>query len=178
MKAELHKVEKEDDSIQVLILDLITKLRITKLVMGITFMRSSSSSSSWKSKSAISGSFYVYQNKPDFCEFYIICGGKMVMLKRENDANNNIKSWIGKMFHDPGRSLDRSSSSNDDSTGSGSPWDKNLQEMESYFQQLLSLNLEEDDVEETEEDDDEEEEVEVALNVLQHMVRAYRNVRR
>ena len=82
------------------------------------------------------------------------------------------------MFHDPGRSLDRSSSSNDDSTGSGSPWDKNLQEMESYFQQLLSLNLEEDDVEETEEDDDEEEEVEVALNVLQHMVRAYRNVRR
>ncbi|WZZ12587.1 hypothetical protein YC2023_105676 [Brassica napus] len=167
VKAELLKVENQDDFIPTLILDLISKLKITKLVMGITFMRSSSSSSSWKSKSAISGSFYVYQNKPDFCEFYIICGGKMVMLKRENDVNNNMRSWIGKMFHDPGRSLDRSSSSNDDSTGSGSPWDKNLQEMESYFQQLLSLNLEEDDVEETEEDDDEEEGV--ALNVLQHM---------
>ncbi|KAH0908964.1 hypothetical protein HID58_032285 [Brassica napus] len=145
VKAELLKVENQDDFIPTLILDLISKLKITKLVMGITFMRSSSSSSSWKSKSAISGSFYVYQNKPDFCEFYIICGGKMVMLKRENDVNNNMRSWIGKMFHDPGRSLDRSSSSNDDSTGSGSPWDKNLQEMESYFQQLLSLNLEEDD---------------------------------
>ena len=178
MKAELLKVENQDDSIQMLILDLISSLKITKLVMGITFMRSSSSSSSWKSKSAISGSFYVYQNKPDFCEFYIICGGKMVMLKRENDANNNIKSWIGKMFHDPGRNLDRSSSGNDDdSAGRGSPWDKNLQEMESYFQQLLSLNLEEDDVEETEEDDNEEE-VEVTLNVLQHMVREYSNVRR
>ncbi|KAF8091195.1 hypothetical protein N665_0451s0008 [Sinapis alba] len=166
VKAELLKVEKQDDSIQVLIVDLISKLKITKLVMGITFMRSSSSSSSWKSKSAISGSFYVYQNKPEFCEFYIICGGKMVMLKRENDANNNIRSWIGKMFHDPGRNLDRSSSSNDDSTGSGSPWDKNLQEMESYFQQLLSLNLEEGDVEETEEEDDDEE---VTLDMLQHM---------
>lgn len=89
------------------------------------------------------------------------------MLKRENDVNNNIRSWIGKMFHDPERNLDRSSSSNDSSTSSGSPWDKNLQEMESYFQQLLSLNLEEDDVEETEEEDEEE----VALDVLQHMVR-------
>ncbi|KAF8081976.1 hypothetical protein N665_0854s0013 [Sinapis alba] len=161
VKAELHKVEKQDDSIQVLILDLISKLRITKLVMGITFMRSSSS---WKSKSAISGSFHIYQNKPDFCEFYIICGGKMVSLKRENDANNNIRSWIGKMFHDPGRNSDRSSTNNDDPTAS--PWDKNLQEMESYFQQLLSLNLEEeeDDVQEEEEDGEE-----VALDVLQHM---------
>ncbi|KAL0863162.1 hypothetical protein Bca101_042280 [Brassica carinata] len=166
VKAELHKVEKQDDSIQELILDLITKLRITKLVMGITFMRSSSS---WKSKSAISGSFYIYQNKPDFCEFYIICGGKMVLLKRENDANNNIRSWIGKMFHDPGRNLDRSSNSNDDPTASGSPWDKNLQEMEIYFQQLLSLNLEEDDQESVQEEEDEEGGDNMALDVLQHM---------
>ncbi|KAJ0242036.1 putative U-box domain-containing protein 50 [Hirschfeldia incana] len=135
--------------------------------MGITFMRSSSS---WKSKSAISGSFHIYQNKPDFCEFYIICGGKMVLLKRENDVNNNIRSWIGKMFHDPGRNLDRSSNGNDDPTASESPWDKNLQEMEIYFQQLLSLNLEEEDednVQEEEEDEDGGEEV--ALDVLQHM---------
>ncbi|KAL0721528.1 hypothetical protein Bca4012_036127 [Brassica carinata] len=164
VKAELHKVEKQDDSIQELILDLISKLRITKLVMGITFMRSSSS---WKSKSAISGSFYIYQNKPDFCEFYIICGGKMVLLKRENDANNNIRSWIGKMFHDPGRNLDRSSNSSDDPTASGSPWDKNLQEMEIYFQQLLSLNLEEGDEDNVQEEEDGGEEV--ALDVLQHM---------
>ncbi|ESQ31308.1 hypothetical protein EUTSA_v10003671mg [Eutrema salsugineum] len=165
VKAELLKVEKQDDSVQVLILDLISKLRITKFVMGITFMRSSSS---WKTKSAISGSFYVYQNKPEFCEFHIICGGKMVSLKRENDVNNNnnIRSWIGKMFHDPGRNLDRSSINNDDQTASGSPWDNNLQEMENYFQQLLSLNLEEDEnaVEDNDDDDDG-----VALDVLQHM---------
>lgn len=91
----------------------------------------------------------------------------MVSLKRENDANNNIRSWIGKMFHDPGRNLDRSSANNDDPTASGSPWDKNFQEIENYFQQLLSLNLEEDEngVEEEEEEDD------VALDVLQHMVK-------
>ncbi|XP_010463003.1 PREDICTED: putative U-box domain-containing protein 50 [Camelina sativa] len=168
VKAELLKVEKQDDSIQVLILDLISKLRITKLVMGITFMRSSSS---WKSKSAISGSFYVYQNKPEYCEFYIICGGKMVSLKRENDENNNIRSWIGKMFHDPGRNLDRSSGSNDDSTASGSStWDNNLQVIENYFQQLLSLNLEEEEDENgVEEEQEGEEEEDLALDVLQHM---------
>ncbi|CAH2043333.1 unnamed protein product [Thlaspi arvense] len=63
VKAELLKVEKQDDSIQVLILDLISKLRITKLVMGITFMRFSSS---WKSKSAISGSFYNVAEKVEY----------------------------------------------------------------------------------------------------------------
>ncbi|KAG7535588.1 Protein kinase domain [Arabidopsis thaliana x Arabidopsis arenosa] len=167
VKAELLKVEKQDDSIQVLILDLISKLRITKLVMGITFMRSSSS---WKSKSAISGSFYVYQNKPEFCELYIICGGKMVSLKRENYVNNNsnIRSWIGKMFHDPGRNLDRSSGNSDDPTASGSSWDKNLHEIEIYFEQLLSLNLEEE-VNENVVEEEQEEDDDVALNVLQHM---------
>lgn len=98
----------------------------------------------------------------------------MVSLKRENDVNNsnnnNIRSWIGKMFYDPGRNLDRSPTNNDDPTASGSPWDKNLQEMENYFQQLLNLNLDEEEeeengVQEEEEDDD------VALDVLQHMVK-------
>jgi len=94
----------------------------------------------------------------------------MVSLKNDvNNNNSNIRSWIGKMFHDPGRNLDRSSGNNDDPTASGSSWDKNLQEIENYFQQLLSLNLAEEEtenvVEEQEDDDD------VALNVLQHMVK-------
>uniref|UniRef100_A0A1J3EW90 RING-type E3 ubiquitin transferase n=1 Tax=Noccaea caerulescens TaxID=107243 RepID=A0A1J3EW90_NOCCA len=168
VKAELLKVEKQDDSIQVLILDLISELRITKLVMGITFMRSSSSR---KSKSAISGSFYVYQNKPEFCEFYIICGGKMVSLKRDNDVNNNnsnIRSWIGKMFYDPGRNLDRTSANSDDPSASGSPWDKHLLEMENYFQQLLSLNLDEEE-NGVEEEEEEEDDGDVAVDVLPHM---------
>lgn len=99
----------------------------------------------------------------------------MVLLKSENDVNNNnnnIRSWIGKMFHDPGRSLDRSSTNNDDPTASGSPWDKNLQEMENYFQQLLSMNLEEDDENGVEEEEEEEDDGEdVAVDVLQHMVK-------
>ncbi|EFH42934.1 kinase family protein [Arabidopsis lyrata subsp. lyrata] len=125
---------------------------------------------SGKSKSAISGSFYVYQNKPEFCELYIICGGKMVSLKRDNDVNNNsnIRSWIGKMFHDPGRNLDSSSGNNDDPTSSGSSWDKNLHEIEIYFEQLLSLNLEEE-VNENVVEEEHEEDNDVALNVLQHM---------
>lgn len=95
----------------------------------------------------------------------------MVLLKRENDANNNIRSWIGKMFHDPGRNLDRSSNGSDDPAASGSPWDKNLQEMEIYFQQLLSLNLEEDDEDNVQEEEDEDGGDEVALDVLQHLVK-------
>lgn len=103
----------------------------------------------------------------------------MVSLKRENDVNNNnnnIRSWIGKMFHDPGRNLNRSSANNDDPTASGSPWDKNLQVIENYFQQLLSLNLEEKEEEDhengvEEEEEEHEEEDDQALDVLQHMVK-------
>lgn len=99
----------------------------------------------------------------------------MVSLKRDNDANNNnnsnIRSWIGKMFYDPGRNLDRTSA-NSDPSASGSPWDKHLLEMENYFQQLLSLNLDEE--EEDENGVEEEEDDDVALDVLQHMVKRNR----
>ncbi|XP_010547594.1 PREDICTED: putative U-box domain-containing protein 50 isoform X2 [Tarenaya hassleriana] len=161
VKAETLKVEMQDDPIQVLILDLISKLKITKLVMGITFMRSSS----WKAKSAISGSFYVYRHKPEFCEFHIICGGKMVALRRDDDGNNT-RNWFGKMFHDPTRNLDRSSSVGEDPMDSENPWDKNSRETDDYYHQLLSLNV----------DDDtdgnnfvEEEDGDVELDALQRM---------
>lgn len=44
VKAEAVKVEKYDEPIHKLIVDLISGLHITKLVMGLTFMKSSSSS--------------------------------------------------------------------------------------------------------------------------------------
>lgn len=96
----------------------------------------------------------------------------MVSLKRDNDVNNNsnIRSWIGKMFHDPGRNLNSSSGNNDDPTTSGSSWDKNLHEIEIYFEQLLSLNLDEE-VNENVVEEEQEEDDDVALNVLQHMVK-------
>ncbi|KAF2285282.1 hypothetical protein GH714_042324 [Hevea brasiliensis] len=81
VKAEILKVEKSDEPIHKVIVDLISRLKITKLVMGLTFMKSSS----WKSKNAISGSFYIHQHKPNFCEFFIICGGKLVLLRGESE---------------------------------------------------------------------------------------------
>jgi hypothetical protein len=75
-----------------------------------------------KSKNTISQSFYIHQHKPDFCAFYIICGGKQVLLRGHNDegtmeddegvmvANMRekayLRGWLGKMFAD---SLERHS---------------------------------------------------------------------
>lgn len=42
MKAEILKVEKSDEPVQKLIVDLISELEITNLVIGFTFMKSSS----------------------------------------------------------------------------------------------------------------------------------------
>ncbi|KAJ7943737.1 Kinase family protein [Quillaja saponaria] len=157
--AEILKVEKYDQPIHRLIIDMISGLEITKLVMGFSFMNSS-----WRSKGAISGSFYVHQNKPEFCELYIICGGKQVFLKGNNDEkimedDNGVmvaklrdklsfRDWLGKMFlenliNSPGRSSRRlsPSSTNLGSPGSQNQWEFNLQEIENYFQELLSSNL-------------------------------------
>ncbi|KAF5749734.1 putative U-box domain-containing protein kinase family protein [Tripterygium wilfordii] len=160
VKAEILKVEKDDDPIHNLIVDLISRLHITKLVMGITFLKSSS----WKAKSAISGTFYIHQHKPDLCEFFIISGGELVNLKGNDDDDdvvvedneeamvakmkekNKFRGWLGKMFNESssvGRSSRQSSSSNRNSPDSQNQWDKHFQEIEEYFQQLLSLNLDE-----------------------------------
>ncbi|KAK2656594.1 hypothetical protein Ddye_009646 [Dipteronia dyeriana] len=158
VKAEILKVEKYDEPIHKLMLDLISGLRITKLVMGITFMKSTT----WKSKSAISGLFYIHQNKPDFCEFFILCGGKLVFLNEgivEDDEGTtlakmrdkaNFRTWLARVFTD--NSLGRNS-------GPLSPSSKDLhspdslkdqwqsQEIENYFQHLLSLNLDQENFE-------------------------------
>ncbi|KAL5753319.1 hypothetical protein ACOSQ2_023826 [Xanthoceras sorbifolium] len=153
VKAEILKVEKYDEPIHKLMLDLMSGLRITKLVMGITFMKSSS----WKSKNGISGSLFIHQNKPDFCEFFIICGGKLVFLNEgimEDDRGTtlakmrdkaNFKTWLARVFTDssPRNSNPLSPSSKDlDSPDSlNDQWQIYVQEIENYFQHLLSLNL-------------------------------------
>ncbi|KAB1201904.1 putative U-box domain-containing protein 50 [Morella rubra] len=163
VKAEIFKVEKTDEPMQKLIVDLISRLQITKLVMGFTFMKSSS----WKSKGTISGSFYIYQHKPDFCEFYIICGGKQVLLRGQNDEGmmendqgdsiakmrdkGSLRNWVGKMFSDRTNSPERNSrhSSNSsiqlDLPNSENQWETNVREIESYYQQLLSSELDADE---------------------------------
>ncbi|PNY14476.1 U-box domain-containing protein 50-like [Trifolium pratense] len=80
VSAEIHELEKLDEPMQKRVIDLIIGLGITKLVMGFSFMKPS-----LKSKGAISGLFYVHQHKPSLCELFIICGGKQVFLRGNND---------------------------------------------------------------------------------------------
>lgn len=163
VKAEAVRVEKYDEPIHKLIVDLISGLHITKLVMGLTFMKSFSSS--WKSKVAISGSFYVHRQKPDFCQLYLICTGKLVHQRWEGEdgimeddqgmmvakfkMKSSFKGWIGKMFND-NISPERNSSfaplslANSDSPNSQSQWERYVEEIEVYFQELL-ISCKEDD---------------------------------
>lgn len=117
-----------------------------------------------KIKNAISGSFYIQKHKPDFCELFIICGGKLVFLRGENKngimeddkglmvaklrERSSFKGWLGKMFIENqsnsfGRNTGRSLSSSTilHSPGSQNHRETHMQEIESYFQHLLSLNL-------------------------------------
>ncbi|KAL5556567.1 hypothetical protein UlMin_038803 [Ulmus minor] len=163
VKAELLKVEKYDEPVHKVIIDLISRLKITKLVMGFSFLKSSS----WKIKNAISGAFYIHKNKPNFCELFIICGGKLLFLRGENNRGimeddqgvmvfklrekGSFRDWLGKMFiPNPASSLDKtprrllSSSSSLDSPSSRNQWENYAHEIEEYFQHLLSLNLDEE----------------------------------
>ncbi|KAK8501387.1 hypothetical protein V6N12_021082 [Hibiscus sabdariffa] len=158
VKAEILKVEKYDKPIHQLIVDLMSRLKIGRLVMGMTFMKSSS----WRSKSAISGAFYVHQNKPGFCDLYIICGEKLVVLGGNVDEGHmgndsgtmvakvtdksNIRNLLGRFFSESSP-LRRQKCSSPPSTNQDSAknrWENNVQELENYFQHLLSLNLDEE----------------------------------
>ncbi|KAF4402175.1 hypothetical protein G4B88_017687 [Cannabis sativa] len=157
VKTELLKVEKCDEPIHKITMDLISRLKITNLVMGFSFLK--------KIKNAISGSFYVHKNKPDFCELFIICGGKLLSIKGENKRGimeddqgvmvakfrekGSFKDWLGKIFIPPQpnsleknpRRLLSSLSINLDSPSSQTQWENCVEEIEEYYQHLLSLNL-------------------------------------
>ncbi|XP_021818980.1 putative U-box domain-containing protein 50 [Prunus avium] len=164
VKAELLKVEKCEQPIHKVITDLIFTHKITKLVMGFTFLKTSS----WRIKSAVSGSFYVRHHKPDFCEFFVICGGRLVFLRGENNKGimeddqgvmvakvrekGSFKGWLAKMFNENSAdSLDTVShpslrfSTNPNSPNSQNQWESCVREIENYFQHLLSLKLDEEE---------------------------------
>ncbi|CAK9320541.1 unnamed protein product [Citrullus colocynthis] len=163
VRAEILKVEKSDEPVHKLIVDLISELGITNLVIGFTFMKSSS----WKPKNAISGSFYIYRNKAHFCELFVIWGGKQVFLRDERimeddkgvriskiSTKHSLKGWLGKMFvedpnysSDTNLSLSSSSPIDTNSMSSRNYWDQNVHELENYYEELLSLNLQEEDCE-------------------------------
>lgn len=157
--AEIVEVEKFDEPMQKRVIDLIFGLGISKLVIGFSFMKPS-----LKSKGAISGLFYVHQHKPSFCELFIICGGKQVFLKGKNDEKImeddhgvmvartrdkiTFKEWLDKLFNDKtndsnDRSASSLSSTNLESPENQNQWEFYLQEIENYYQELLSSKLEE-----------------------------------
>ncbi|KAL9464030.1 hypothetical protein AB3S75_001767 [Citrus x aurantiifolia] len=159
VKAEILKVEKSDEPVHKLILDLVSRLTITKLVMGLSFMKPSAG----KSRTAVSGSYFFHHHMPDYCELFIICGGKLVSLKGENDEGImeddqgvkfakmrervNFGNLWTKMFSGNGRNPNRlsicSRGPDADSPYSHSTWENCVQEIEIYFQHLSSLNLDE-----------------------------------
>ncbi|CAL0311845.1 unnamed protein product [Lupinus luteus] len=153
---EILEVEKFDEPMQKHIIDLIMGLGMTKLVMCFSFMKPS-----LKSKGAMSGLLYVHQHKPGFCELFIICGGKEVFLRGKNDEkitedDNEVmvekmkdkitfKDWLDKMFNDKTNgSPDRiasTSTTNLESHVTQSQWELYLQEIDTYYQELLSSDL-------------------------------------
>ncbi|CAN4114828.1 unnamed protein product [Withania somnifera] len=156
VKVEAIKIERYDESIQKFMVDLISGLKITKLVMSLTFMKPSS----WKSRSAISGSFFVHRQKPEFCELFILCGGKLVILKERNNEGlieddkgsrsmrQSFRDLVIKMFPVNNSKLKNqcdSPSSSSTTNGSFDQWEKYKEEIENYMCQLLSSNVEEID---------------------------------
>ncbi|KAL6959500.1 hypothetical protein U1Q18_039650 [Sarracenia purpurea var. burkii] len=142
VKTEILKIDKSDEHFHKVIVELISSLEITKLVMGLTFLKSSSG----KSRGSISGPFYVHRHKPEFCELFIICGGKLVFPRGENKQGikekGTFRTWLGKMLPETAtdeRSL-RNSPSSSTINGSSDQWENHEQEIESYFHHLLSAN--------------------------------------
>ncbi|XP_016201066.1 putative U-box domain-containing protein 50 isoform X1 [Arachis ipaensis] len=152
--AEILEVEKVDEPIQKRILDLIFSLGITKLVIGFSFMKPS-----LKSRSAISGLFYVHQHKPSFCELFIVCGGEQVFLRAKNeekimeDENGvtvarlkdkvTFKDWLEKiMFNDNNNNNNNKSNAStsknlESSAVTQNQWEFYLREIDNYYQELL-----------------------------------------
>ncbi|PRQ48467.1 putative transferase, protein kinase RLK-Pelle-RLCK-IXb family [Rosa chinensis] len=166
VKAQILTVEKCEQPIHKIIMDLIFRHQITRLVMGFTFLKTSST---WRIKSAVSGAFYIHHHKPDFCELFVICGGRLVFLRGENNKGimeddqgvivaklrekASFKGWLAKMFNDTSATSPDTTSATSSDTTSANPnspissqnnWECHVQEIENYFQHLLSLRLEEE----------------------------------
>lgn len=157
VKVEGIKIDRLcDEPLQQVLVELITSLRMTKLVMAFSFMRFSS----WKSKSAISAAFHVNRQKPSFCNLSIICGGKQVFLREENNEGIvedeqgfmiaklrekiGFRGWLGKMFPENVNGKNHCDSPSSASSSSPNQWDKYTEEIEHYFNELLTSSTKED----------------------------------
>lgn len=164
-----------------MILDKTAVSTLKHLVSELFFCR--------KPKNAISGSFYIYRNKAHFCELYVIWGGKQVFLRDERimeddrgvriskiSTKHSLRGWLGKMFmEDPTYSSDRnlslssSSPRNSNSMSSRNYWDHNVQELENYYEELLSLNVQEEEDCEQDQDGVLENSCSTQFNILDYL---------
>jgi hypothetical protein len=124
----------------------------------------------------MNGLFYVHQYKPDFCELFIICGGKQVSPRVNNGEitmedgsgvkvakmrdKTNFIDWIEKVFCDKTidsnervSSRSSTSSTNLEAHLDQNQWEFYVQEINNYFQELLSLNFEGENCEQEFDDD-------------------------
>ncbi|KAG6399885.1 hypothetical protein SASPL_141370 [Salvia splendens] len=118
VEAEVMKMEIHDEMpLHKQIVEAISSLGISKLVLSLAFIKASSP----KSRGAISGTFYVLRNKPRSCEVFVICQGQRVVLRDEEEDDKGVT----RMFTDAS-ALAR--------------WENCRDEMEQYADELLSLH--------------------------------------
>lgn len=112
-----------------------------------------------KSHGALSGSFHnIHHHKPEFCQLFILSGGKLIFLREENsegfieddqgvraNGKGTLGDWSGKIKPNE-KNLCPTASSSMPSRSSPDQWEKyNVEEIESYFHQLIiSLNSDEE----------------------------------
>nr|XP_043633861.1 putative U-box domain-containing protein 50 [Erigeron canadensis] len=155
VKTETLNIEKYDEPIHKRILQLIRGLRIQKLVIGISFLKSSLKYGSLMK--------HIQRKKPDFCEIFLTSGGKLFFLKEENNEGfieddqgemvaklnkkkGSFRHWIVKMFPENPKSP-LSSPSSSTSTNSPLLWENCAEEIETYFNQLMDSNADEEELE-------------------------------
>lgn len=81
----------------------------------------------------------------------------------------NFKCWLGKFFFE---NQSANPSENSSSAGPVSDWDRYVQEIENYLQQLLSSNLDEDEETAFEKERLENDSTKIELNIPETAVRA------
>ncbi|XP_058179617.1 putative U-box domain-containing protein 50 isoform X1 [Rhododendron vialii] len=144
VKVELLKIQKHDEPLHNLLVELM--LEITKLVIGISFMRSTL----WKSH-RLSGLLHVHRQRPDWCDIFLISGGKLVFLREENNEviieddqrhmvakfkeKGSFRALLGIKFPAPANNAKNSPSPS--MSNSQDQYGNSEEEIESYFHQLL-----------------------------------------
>lgn len=114
--------------------------------------------------------YHVHKHKPEFCDIFMVCGGKLVFLREEKDEGdyfedeqgmmiadlrkkskekNSLKGWLGKILIDssPNRTDNGSSRhfglpSNTTMPEETSRWEDHCEEIENHIQWLVSSNPE------------------------------------